>query len=292
MRQLKNEIAIAIFLIFFTLSAFFYFYNQIEEKKEMTSFDLYTLIPNDPQRIISINKPSIVSDSILFLFPQSLSQDSFFLTVIQTLSDVSPIVCSFHPSGTLFYIKISPTQRKKAEKRLFGTFLPQHIKQKGTDFSFYSDTSNRFFSSFYYKGIWVLSGSKKLLENAALQKQKGAYSFSKEIETALRSFESNVPINIGFPVEEMHLILTENDSIVWQPHNNWLTTDIFNSEGKICYFGSLLAPQDSFLKQAISDSLSLRLTQLFPSREVMSQIEQADDKILYTTCFSFGENHK
>lgn len=295
MKALKREIVIGIVTALATLSAVWLFFENMEKEKISVQTDLYTLIAPYPNVILSINRPLLFSKTFL---NDSSIQKAFaskipevYSSIIRHIPSKSPLLLSFHPQGILCYAKVDNGWIKKMQtdvfQNLFGSFSPQIQKKGDLTFFYYPDTRNRFFGYFSYKGIWVASYSKKLLEEVAKLQQSSANTTPPAWKLIQKSFDRLAPANVMFRAELLNLyVITDTiASTGWRVPDGWMGGDLFTSEGHVCYFGNL--PYDTAadsLYVALADTLSSRIEHLFPSLRLTHQLTNEKGKIYYTGC--------
>lgn len=294
MKTLKREIVIGIVTALATLSAVGFFFRKMEKEKAVMQTDLYTFIPSSPEAVLSINRPPLFSKTLLkdtAIYTAFASKiPEVFLSIIRNTSQNIPMLFSFHPSGIVLYMPADPDRIKKMEetifKNLFGSFSPQMQKNGEISFIYYPDVENRFFGYYTYKGIWVASYSKKLLEKVAQLQKNAIYPLFSLPLTIRESFDRNAPANLMFKSNLLNLYRV-TDSLVCaegRMPDSWLGADLFASEGNVCVFGSLPFGENDSLCFALADTLSRRIEQLFPSLRLTHQVTKEKDKIFYTGC--------
>ena len=291
MNAYKREIVIFVIAALATLSAVWYFFGSLEKKKAAVQTDLYTLVAPASEGILSVNRPDIFAKYIL---SDSSTRQAFasripeiYLSLIRQYPELPEILFSFHPQGVLFYTKASENQVAEIEdhyiKKTFSSFAPQRQKIGDISFIYYPDAGNHFFGYYQYKGIWIASYSRKLLEEAA-RIQTGHFNHllpaQKEI---IRTFDRNTPLNLMFQSDSLHLYISLSDSTEWRLRNLWLGVDLFSGKGKLGFFGTFpYQPEADSLYAALGDTLSLRLNQLFPQLSITSQFSIENSQVLFS----------
>lgn len=294
MKTLKREIVIGIVTALATLSAVWFFFSKMEKEKTSMQTDLYAFIPSSPEAVLSINRPPLFSKTLLkdtsvyAAFASKIPE--VYLSIIRNTSQNVPMLFSFHPSGIVLYTLADADRIKKMEetifKNLFGSFSPQLQKKGEISFIYYPDVENRFFGYYTYKGIWVGSYSKKLLEKVAQLQKNAIYPIFSLSKTVRKSFDRNAPANLMFKSNLLNLYVATDSlaSTVWRIPDCWLGADLFASEDNACFFGSLPFEGNDSLCVAWADTLSRRIEHLFPSLRLTHQVTQEKDRIFYTGC--------
>lgn len=283
--------------IFFLLLGFALrmFYDKIQEDKKAAAIDLYTLIPSEPDGILSVNRPHILS-TMLLSYPnvEDVFQEhlpGIYLSIIRNIPS-SHFLFSFHSQGTILYAKISKSQLKKMEKGLFSFYFQSHIpySQKKADIYYksYPDRENRYFSYYQQDGIFMASYSGKLLEEVVEYMQSDKSILSSDLHKSIISFDRNAPFNICIPTDRLDSLVHINDSVVLNNQNKWIATDFFTNDGNICCYGDLsyMIPNDSIsLNDSIlTDMVTKQINYFFPSFEINTQIHIEENKASYTGC--------
>ncbi|MCD7976588.1 MAG: hypothetical protein LUG51_05335 [Tannerellaceae bacterium] len=158
-------------------------------------------------------------------------------------------------------------------------------KKYGIDFYYYPDVENRFLGYYEHEGVWVVSYSRKLLEEVALQQVTGETSLPNEPYMLRKTIDPNSPLNILFKVDPLDLYVNLNDSTEWRIQDKWLAADLFFNEGNICSHGGYpyYAALDT-MYGAMADTLSQRLRILFPPLQPVFEINKEEDRVYYTGC--------
>lgn len=299
MKTYKREIVIFFLTALATLSAVFYFLGDLEDEKNLSQTDLYTLTAPTPEAILAVNRPSTFAKIILTKGPiyQAFASQipEIYLTIIQSIPNITSLQFSFHQQGIVMYAKVDKSIVEQIEenvlKNLFKYFAPQQQIRGGVTFTYYPDTGNRFFGYFQQNGIWVASYSKKLLEEVFNLQRKKRNGFTKEQMQIRQSLDENAPLNLMIQSKVLDLYPKTNDSTLWRISDSWLGADIFESEGNICFFSNLpyLEKADTIYRN-IADILSIRLEYYFPQLHISNQIYEEDGKIYYTGCGSKIDN--
>lgn len=294
MKTLKREIVIGILTALATVSAVWFFFRKMEKEKIVMQTDLYALIAPDPEAILSVNRAPLFSKTLLkdsavyAAFASKIPE--VYLSIICNTSQNIPLLLSFYSSGIVLYMPADNDRIKRMEdtvfKKLFGSFSPQIQKNGEFSFIYYPDVENRFFGYYTYRGICVASYSKKLLEKVARSHSNGSYPIPSSLRTVRESFDRNAPANLMFQSNLLNLrIVTDSlTSREWKMPDRWLGADLFVSEGNSCYFGSFPCEENDSLYLALTDTLSLRMEQLFPSLHIIQEVTKDKDKIYYTGC--------
>lgn len=297
MKAYRREIVIFIITALATLSAVYYFFDDLKKGKDVTQTDLYTLTAHAPQAILAVNRPAVFAKIILTkkaVYQAFASQiPEIYLTIIQSNPDITSLHFSFHPQGVVMYAKADKNITRHIEenvlKNVFKSFAPQQQIRGGVTFTYYPDAGNRFFGYYQQNGIWVASYSKKLLEDVSNIQRKRRNDFTKEQSQIRQTLDENAPLNLMIYSNLLNLYVSANDSTLWSISNRWLGADIFESEGNICSFSNLpVQEQSDMLFRSMADTLTVRLKQYFPQLHISSQIYEEDGKVYFTGCG--GEN--
>jgi len=294
MKEYRKEIIIALISVAVAILAVWFFFFSIDEKKVTIQGDLYTIIAPNPNALICINRPSLLTKIIL---SDNNKQDLFtpyipqvFLSVLD--KGVIPFyLISYHAQGEVLYAKATMEQADEIAFKVLHTYFnsydPQRIVVDGAEYTFYAIPGNRFFVTYYNNGVWAASFSKKLLEYVAIQQSGGKLSLPESISDQRKLLDRSAPLNIIFPAERLNVYTQINDSTQVNLGNGWIYADIYVSENKLCSFTRIPyhASFDS-IYPLLADTLQLRLNSFFPQHNFMLQFDKDNDQIYYTTCLN------
>lgn len=281
MKAYLKEIFISMAAILVMSLAITAYFKAMREEKAGSRSDVYALIPPNAHTLLAVNRPAVFNRMILNnpplykLFAGEIPE--IFLSIIRQNRQMALIVFSFHPQGVVCYMQAGSKTAGEINKEIlpekFRPYSPQKQAGDGVDFYYYPDTENRFFGSYVHNGIWVGSYSRKLLERAALQQKEGRVLLPADMNGRRALLDANAPLNIIFRAEEVGVGGME-----------WLSADLFVSEGKICCYGSL--PYDVLGSRYLSvgETLSKRIAQRFPRFRLSFQINREDEAVYLTGC--------
>lgn len=293
MKAYLKELTISCIVIALALLIIWGFLNRINEGKAADQTDLYSLIADAPKALVSINRPSLFTRTIL---PRPLSQEilnkyipDVYLSMVRKASPNKSFLFSFHPQGVVMYTKADKSQTGKIEQTVlapyFKTYKPQRQVKNHVHYTYFADTGNRFFGYYHHEGIFVASYSKKLLEEVADRQLHNLSPLSADLKDIIDKQDRNIPMNIVIPADLLNITVSLNDSTVWEMKNNWLSTDLFISEGSICGYSTYPGTglPDS-LYTTLADTFSLRLKQWNTIVNPSVQIHREDGRLHFTEC--------
>ncbi|MDR1555423.1 MAG: hypothetical protein LBS88_00110 [Tannerellaceae bacterium] len=282
MRGYLKEIFISIAAMLLMLLAITAYFKAVREEKTNSRSDVYALVPPNAHTLLAVNRPVVFNRMILNnpslyrMFSGEIPE--VFLSIIRGNQQMSLVVFSFHAQGVICYMQAGSKTAARITKEIlpekYKPYLPQQQIENGIDFYYYPDTENRFFGYYVYNGIWVGSYSRKLLERAAVQQLNGEVLLPAGMNDRRASFDTNAPLNIICQADELGISSLE-----------WLSADLFVSEGKICCYGSL--PYDALgdsLYRSIGETLSQRITARYPRLQLSFQISREDESVYLTGC--------
>ncbi|MCC8197255.1 MAG: hypothetical protein LIP06_01410 [Tannerellaceae bacterium] len=289
----KREIIICL-LAFIALGvAASFFYRTFKEGKEMVQVSLYDLVAPEPSVLLIINRPSLVADRwkdkqvLEDIFSQHIPTP--LLTLVDKSRNLHPFLFSVHSQGTVLYVKANHSQVQAIEKEVLGTlfsaYAPQRQKKYGIEFVYYPDTENRFLGYYEYEGIWVVSYSRKLLEEVALQQLTGQPSLAADPAMLCKDVDTHSPLNILFKANLLDLYVDISDTTEWRIQDKWLAADLFFTEGHLCSHGAYPYYEAlDTLYTAMGDTLSMRLQTLYPRLQPAFEIHKEENTVYYTGC--------
>jgi hypothetical protein len=281
MRGYLKEIIISIVAVLIMLLAIVAYFKAVNEEKDNSLTDLYTLVPPNATTLLAVNRPSVFSRIILRnsslskMFADKIPE--IFLSVVRENQQMTSIVFSFHPQGVIGYMQVgSKTAHAIANDILpkkFRPYSPQVQTENGVNFRYYPDAENHFFGYYVHNGVWVGSYSRKLLERTARQ-QGGEVLLPEEVKRLRTSFDTEAPLNILCPADELGL-----DRL------SWVSADLFVSEGAFCCHGSLpYTAIESSMYLSVGDSLSRRIEAKYPQLRLSFQIQREEQSVVLTGC--------
>lgn len=293
MKAFKREIVIFVLTALATLLAVCYFFREMKEGMNVAQTDLFSLTAAQHEAILIVNRPALfvrmfLSKPAVYMAFASEIPD-LYLSLLKKHSEITKVQFSFHPQGIVMYAKVDKSMASHIENELqnnvFPSFAPQKQKKGGITFTYYPEAGNRFFGFYQHNGIWVASYSKKLLEEIAYLQRNRKENLSAEQKLLHKSLDPNATLNLILKNEKLNLYVDTSDTTLWRINRKWLSADLFESEGNICYFSCLPfeEPNDS-LYRALTDTLSSRLEQRFPQLHITSQCYEENGKIYFTGC--------
>ena len=293
MRSYLKEIIFSIVAVLVMALAIISFFKAMKRGQVNEREDIYRIIPEDVNALLVVNRPGVFDRMILRnrpVFNAFASEVPVeFLSFIRQNSRLQLMVLSFHPQGVVCYLQADSKLVRSLDELLQRgdkTFSPVKQTKGGLDYYYYPFAENRFLGCFTHNGVWVGSFSRKLLENTAGMIRKNALSIPFEMNTLLRSFDSNAPLNIVFPTKGMGLEILQDNSVVWRIEDEWLGADLFIGEDGFCSFGSLPYQPgiSSALYQAMGDTIARKVNQMYPQLLLSFQIDKEEDLVYYTGC--------
>lgn len=293
MRTHLKEIILSIAAILIMIAAIIFFFKAMKTGQSGGREEMYRLITPDADALMVINRPGVFermmlrNRSIYNVFASAVPPE--FLSFIRHNPQMPLMVISYHPQGTVCYIKADNKTANALQESLRQggkTFPPVKQTKGGLDYYYYPFAENRFLGCFTHNGIRVCSFSRKLLENAAGMIQKNTLSIPPEMNAILKTFDENTPANILFPTKDMDLTIREGDTPLWRIDGQWLGADLFVSEDGLCCYGSLPYRENipSTLYRAMGDTIAQRVKQLYPQITLSFQLDKQGERVYYTGC--------
>jgi len=295
MKAPVKEISIGLLVILAVVSGIVYFYRNIQAVKRTEQIDLYNLVTPEPQTLIRINRPQLAASMI---FSQTEIEKIFtssippiYLDLIRESLSASPSILTVDPQGIIFYTKADTEAMKRYRQKVFANYFPSYapleeVKNKIT-YTLFPDTANRFFSYYHHEGILVAGYNLKQLTEVSERQLDTKLNVSETLRSKIAGFDTNAPINLLLPNELFNLHFAINDSSTWHSTEKWLTTDIFTSDGKICYHTLLEAPHklDSLHFSLAADTLTRQLEEHLPVM-IDAQLVREGAFLYFTGCTS------
>lgn len=295
MKAYKRDITICILTALVTLSAVGYFLGDMKKVKHLAEIDLYTLISPNAHAVLAINRPS--SFTRLMLAKKSV-YDAFaskilevYLSIIQKSPSLPSILLSFHPQGTVLYTKATESQVQMIEKEILepssGSFAPQKQSKGGITFTYYPDSGNRFFGSYYHEGVWVASYSKKLLEEAARLQLNKTHRTQEEQPWERATLDTNAPLNLLLQIGQLDLSSSPDSTLQQPDQHQWIEADLFTNDQNICFFSRLPYQETADTTDSTGfspEAISLKLEELFPQFHLTITTRREKAMTFYTGC--------
>ncbi|MDR1980323.1 MAG: hypothetical protein LBQ39_01725 [Tannerellaceae bacterium] len=295
MRTHQREIVVSVIALVVMSLAILSYIRSVEKEKQSAGTDLFQLVAPDPDALLAVNRPSIVTRMILnqksLYSAFSSGLPPVFLSLIKE-SHEGRMIFSFHPQGIVCYMKADGREVRSIEENVlqkrFGGYAPLKREKDGITYSFYAGTDSRFFGCYAYGGIWVGSYSRKLLEAVSRRQTGDGQPLPAEIGELRNAFDMNAPANILFPADDLNLYVSSDQSPEWRIRHRWLATDLFLSEGRFCCYGNLpYTSLPAVYYRSMADTLSRRVEQLYPEIHMTFQINSEENKLYYTGCAPF-----
>ncbi len=271
-----------------------YLIISIEQHRTTSTADLYKWVAPHPHALMIVNKPEQLRN---FFFKDSKIKESFaekvpdvFIHLLEEKNWNSPILFSFHESGTVGYM-----QPNSKEQKAFESYVKQ-TKAAGFDaekqqignisFFYYPASEERFFGYFLIDGTVVCSYSKKLLESVAASYTNKKLFLPIQAERELKKADKSSTANILLYADLLNLYVTVSESQVWRIKNRWLNADLFPGEGQCCFFSTLpyYTELDS-LYTPLADTLALRIKESLPELNLSIQTRFENKLVYYTGCY-------
>jgi hypothetical protein len=290
MRTYLKEIIISAGALLLMILAIVAYLKVVKNEQSNLESDIYTLIPPNAEALLAVNRPDIFNRMMLkepILYQAFASEiPEIFLSIIRSNQRMQSVVFSFHPQGTLCCMQAGRITHALEEEILPGHFKPYAPQKQtfgGIDFFYYPDTENHFFGYYVYKGLWVGSYSRKLLERAAAQQQAGKVLLPEEMRRLTAAFDANSPASIVYPARELGLYGEEEDEEEDEGETptdiQWVAADLFVNEGNICFYAHL-----PFFNEETADNISARIALKYPFLDLSFQVADDEDSLFITAC--------
>lgn len=293
MKEYRNEIIIALVSIIGAILATWFFFFSIDEKKITVQSDLFSVVAPNPNALLCINRPSMLSKIILSddytkkIFAPHLPP--VFAKIIDKNPGIPFYLISYHEQGEVIYANATLEQAYQIADNIlhpyFSSFDPKRTLIDKAEFTFYALPGNRFFVTYYNQGVWAASFSKKLLDEICLQQKIGQTALSDRILSQKKLMDRNAPLNLLMPAPSLDISVQINDSIRMGLGNGWVYADLFSSDGKLCCFSGIPynAQLDS-IYPIMADSVVRRLKTFYPNHNFLPQLSKDAERIYFTAC--------
>lgn len=290
----RREISFFVIAVLAAGVAIWYFYRTFREEKAAEETDIYALLAPDPYALLAINRPTVFTRSFMEqeqlrnIF--ELEAPDVFFSIMASKARLPFFLFSFHEQGAVLYARASTAQVSRINREilnpLFYAYRSQKIDKYGVQFVYYSDTDNRFMGYYHSRGILVVSYSRTLLEEVA-RRHLQKIEVPEDIRNGIAAFDKKSPVNILFRPDSLNLYVTTTEGKTWRIGQQWLTADLFRSEGNICAFGFLrYRPECDSLYVHLADTLALRLKERYPLPDVTFEVNREEDFVYFTGCIS------
>lgn len=294
---LKEIIGIGLGIVI-ALAAIWYVLSGIQEKKAAESVDLLSLVASSPEVMIKVNRPDQFTQTILShkgvndIFTEYIPE--VFVLITRMVPATHTLLFSIHPQGVVMYTKADRQLMSRIENEVLNPFFkayqPQIQEKMGIEYHYLADIGNTFLGYYRKDGILVLSYSRRLLEDVA-QKHNGKTSdFPQSLRYSMNQYDQKAPVNLSFPSNSLSLNVASHDSIRWQPNEPWLSADLLTQDGNIClysYYKDTIITDT--LQSTIKDTLTVRLSRLFPKLTIDTQLYIDDEFIHFMGCIPKAE---
>ncbi|GEM_PF-6767870 len=275
MKVFRTEIVGALVVSSVIIGAVVFFLSYFNEKQTEGRIDLYDLVLPGAEQILSVNKPFQFlgvlerQPGLSACFKSLIPEDYIHLLAC---AKHSPVLLAYYPQGVALYYHLHNGRDEISDNFKKEPFVS--VKNEGIDFKFYPKASGLYLGNYQYKGVGVVSHSRKLLEIIAdnhRSKRKINFLSLKELEEE--------------PDREALLnVLFQSDSV-----SGWQTVDLFLHEEQVCclYNRTFTEISDS-LVATTGDSLKVFIEELIPGMKVQAGLSRSDSTVYYTFCTSLA----
>jgi len=273
MKAYRTEIVIAILCLVAIVGIVIFYLLRMDSDARVDRVDVYDLILPDAQAVLSINRPK----EFIAMLKEQPQLNAYFREVLpdesfRLLYDLryAPVLLVYYSQHVALYY---PFHDMPGEKNAcFPERYSVSVKKEGVSFEFYPQQSTKYWGCYLYKGVYVASYSRKLLEAIAEVHRHGTGKCPLPIKRIKDRFDKNALFNASFH--------TAADK-------EWLPMDVFIHEKQVC---SLLNypvsfDSDSLITEAL-DSFSRQMEQLIPGLTIQSDYSKGDSVVYYTFCTS------
>lgn len=255
MRIRLRDLIILFLIITLAGNYVYYLFKNIYEEETKIDKNLYEIISEEPDVLVGIRETNHWqknSESKLFLQNYLANEIPQLYLNLFSQQPVNNLLIGFYPNGTICYLETTHEKAKNLRMQmesLLNTYPPKIITNKGVQVYYYADAFNRFAGCLYYKGFWISSYSKTLLDETIsllLDEQKKDYQ--PEIPETHSSFNLLIPSN--------QLMGTQTGiDIVTRKHNQkWLSSDIYFNDDTMSFVFNLPNIKEN------KDSISVQIT--------------------------------
>ncbi len=279
--------------------AIWVFIRSMKQEKSFVDTDVYEMITADANALLKINRPSVFDRMILA--NQSLNKvfsseiPPAFLSIIQQERQIQSVIFSFHPQGVICFIMAPHKAIQSLEEHilpsLFYDYSPMQQERDNIQYKYYPDTAGLFLSSYSSHTLWVGSYSRKLLERT-INDQTVEVTTPADITHFRGSFDPTALMNIIYPVSDLDLYVSLDNSREWRLSDKWLAADLFMSDDNFCCYGSLpyYSRVSASAYKAMGDTISKRINNLYPEISFSFQMNKEEESIYFTGCSPVKEN--
>lgn len=277
MRAYRTEIIGALVISLIIIGAVVFFLSHLNEKQAEGRMDLYDLILPEAEQILSINKPT----QFLKVLERQPQLNTYFKSFIAedyinllTYARHSPVLLVFYPQGVVMYYHLYNEQDEIAA--CFQTETSVSVREKDILFEFYPKASNLYLGKYLYKGIGVVSYSRKLLETVAGHHRSGSATFPSSLKGLKERVDNEALLNALF----------QSDAV-----SGWEAVDLFLHEEQVCcLYNQTFADTSDSLVAVTADSLTVLIEELIPGIKVQSGLSKDDSTVYYTFCTSLSSD--
>lgn len=301
-RKMKSkhiELTFSLLAIVVVTVAVLYFLKGIKNEKLSESADLFTLVPTDCYTFIYIDRAGHFSKLLRLPLARQIFNtalpENYCSIIEQTKGNVSFLI-AFCPEGILLYGNPGNNQmksiRKEVLEKMSTGYSPMQQEYGESKLLYYPGKGKSFLGYSYQKGIFICSYNKKLLEKSVLQQRHALIRPSMAIETLRKKLNRNNPANIFFQTKKYKLNIFPDSLISPSVTEGWLGADLSTHQNELCIFGNLPIREESritfpdSLYHSLADTLVVKLTHLFPTLRITSQITSDNGELYYSACGS------
>ncbi|WP_158712688.1 hypothetical protein [Parabacteroides pacaensis] len=299
MKSKHTELTFSLLATLVVVVAILCFLKGVKNHQLSESADLFTLVPTDCYAFIYIDKAGNFSKLLRLplarqIFNTTLPEE--YCSIIERTKGNVSFLIAFCPEGILLYGNPGNNQMNNIKKDIFEKiatgYSPMQQEYVGSKLLYYPGKGKSFLGYSYQKGIFICSYNKKLLEKSVLQQQHTFTQLPVAIEILRKRLNRNNPASIFFQTKKYKLDIFPDSLISPSVTEGWLSADLSTRQNELCIFGSLPFREETqvnfpdSLYHSLADTLTVKLTHLFPSLCITSQITSDNSELYYSACGS------
>lgn len=274
---LERRERIAIWLLLIAMaSGLFLFNRSIRSKLSVENSVPCDIIVPTPQAILSIDKLSLLNE----LYPNqpisSISGNIELMSVIIAFYDRSEMFII--PSSSEIASRILKLMEYeftfKSEQRSYGTIT----------ISSFAEANGRFLSCFYHNGLFVASYDLNLIKKSIRKTlTNGSSNSLNELNVMLDMAAKDKGAELFISRDVFDIAIQLDDSSFWRAKESWIEANIYhNVNGDLCGYSELQIEMecDSMFITGLNDSISARISDIFPKRKATVDITK-DSTVAY-----------
>ena len=283
MREYAKYIIAGCLTLVIVLSAILFFASSYRQNQKNIDIEIYNLIPSDLEALIAVNRPksfaTVLNKDEAYRVAIGRFIPQIYLEVMEKATGMQVTLLSFHKESAILYAKVSPKQANQIEQKIikerYGMYAPESYMDNEIQIMFYPVDNENFIGFYYHQGVFVMSHSKKLLDNVAARQSGKSHTTFTELDSLRKGMDTKALFNLMIPYASLTPTSERNQSNDWVIGPGWGVADFFTNDfGQLCYYStwSRQSDHDEVYYNQLAEVLSMFTNYMIPEIRTINEI--------------------